>query len=133
MFDINFAELAVIGVVALVVVGPKKLPEVARTAGRWVGKARRMIAAAKADMDREFKTDELRKLLTEQQGEMAELRQIISETRSSLEADFHKASAGLEESAIAPASPALTEGAQPEPAAAPATTASPAPPHDRPS
>lgn len=131
MFDINFAELAVIGVVALVVVGPKKLPELARTAGRWVGKARRMIASARADMDREFKTDELRKLLTEQQGEMAELRQIITETRTGLEADFNKASAGLEDNAIAPTSPpALTEGAKPALAAADPATTTP-PPHDR--
>ena len=43
MFDIGFGEIALVGIVALLVVGPKKLPEIARTAGKWIGKTRRMI------------------------------------------------------------------------------------------
>lgn len=100
MFDISLAEIAVIGVVALVVIGPKKLPEVARFAGYWLGKVRRMIANAKADMNREFKTDDLRNLLTQQQGEMQELRKILDETRSSIEADVKDLGINLEARAI---------------------------------
>lgn len=100
MFDISLAEIAVIGVVALVIIGPKKLPEVARTVGYWLGKVRRMIANAKSDMNREFKTDDLRNLLTQQQGEMQELRKIIDETRSSIEIDVKDLGVNLEDKAI---------------------------------
>ncbi|RJQ47566.1 MAG: twin-arginine translocase subunit TatB [Gammaproteobacteria bacterium] len=90
MFDINFSELAVVGIVALLVIGPKRLPEVARTAGKWLGKARRMVERFRADMDREFKTDELRNLLTQQQEEMQELRKIVEETRGTLDDAGHQ-------------------------------------------
>ncbi len=105
MFDISLAEIAVIGVVALVIIGPKKLPEVARTVGYWLGKVRSMIANAKSDMNREFKTDDLRNLLTQQQGEMQELRKILDETRSSIEADVKDLGVNLGDKAI-PGDPA---------------------------
>jgi sec-independent protein translocase protein TatB len=90
MFDINFPELAVIAIVALLVIGPKRLPEVARTAGKWLGKAQRMVARFRADMDREFKTDELRNLLTQQQEELQELRKIVEETQGTLDDAGHQ-------------------------------------------
>ena len=62
MFDVGFWELAIIGVVALVIVGPERLPGLARTAGLWVGKARRMIADVKRDIDRELKASEMSEL-----------------------------------------------------------------------
>ncbi len=95
MFDISFWELAVIGVVALVVIGPEKLPGIARTAGVWLGKAQRMVASVKADINRELQTDELKKLLTEQKAEMQELRKVIDDSRTDLEADIKKVSADL--------------------------------------
>ncbi len=55
MFDIGFWELAVIGVVALIILGPERLPGAARTAGLWIGKARRMFADVKADIDKELR------------------------------------------------------------------------------
>ena len=61
MFDIGFWELAVIFVVALLVLGPDRLPAVARTGGRWASQARRTLAAFKADVERELAADELRK------------------------------------------------------------------------
>jgi sec-independent protein translocase protein TatB len=110
MFDISFWELAVIGVVALVVIGPEKLPGIARTAGVWVGKARRMIASAKADINRELQTDELKKLLTEQKEELQELRQIIGETRSDMESEIKQLTTDLDASATgtAPSAPIVT-------------------------
>ena len=62
MFDIGFWELAVIAVVALVVIGPERLPRAARTAGLWVGRARRMVAEVKSDIDREINAEELREI-----------------------------------------------------------------------
>lgn len=130
MFDISFVELALVGVVALLVIGPKKLPDVARTAGRWIGKIRRMIANAKADMDREFKTDELRKLLTQQQGEMQELRKILDETRSSLDTDVNQLGVNLADNAVPAESPGATGEVKPDSPALPADTAPQTLPHD---
>jgi len=59
MFDIGFWELALIGVVALVVVGPERLPALARTAGLWIGKARSMVADVKQDIQREIDRQDL--------------------------------------------------------------------------
>ncbi|MCK5354836.1 MAG: twin-arginine translocase subunit TatB [Methyloprofundus sp.] len=67
MFDIGFWELCLIGLVSLLVIGPEKLPKVARVAGFWVGKTRHMVAAVKEEIKEEFKEEELRQLLKEQQ------------------------------------------------------------------
>ncbi|WP_295429902.1 Sec-independent protein translocase protein TatB [uncultured Thiodictyon sp.] len=66
MFDIGFWELLVVGVVALVVIGPKDLPRVARLAGLWLGRARRTLATVKDEIDREFKAQELQDILNKQ-------------------------------------------------------------------
>lgn len=62
MFDIGFMELLVIGVVALVVIGPERLPKVARTAGQWMGKLNRYVSQVKQDIDRDMRLEELRKM-----------------------------------------------------------------------
>ena len=60
MFEIGFWEMIMVGVVALIVVGPERLPGLARTAGLWIGKGRRMFAEVKADVDRELHLEEIR-------------------------------------------------------------------------
>jgi sec-independent protein translocase protein TatB len=60
MFEVGFSELLMVGLVALVLIGPEKLPAVARLAGFWLGKSRRLVAAIKAEMQREFQAEELR-------------------------------------------------------------------------
>ena len=62
MFDIGFTELMLIGIVALVVIGPERLPKVARTAGQWMGKLNRYVSQVKQDIDRDMKLEELRKM-----------------------------------------------------------------------
>ena len=61
MFDIGFSELILIGVVALIVIGPERLPKVARTAGHLFGRLQRYVNSVKADISREMQLDELRK------------------------------------------------------------------------
>jgi len=66
MFDIGFWELALIGLVLLLVVGPERLPKVARTAGLWVGRGRHVLSAMKEEIDREIKAQELQEILDKQ-------------------------------------------------------------------
>lgn len=86
MFEMGFWELVVVAVVALIVVGPEKLPGVARTAGLWVGKARRMIADVKAEVDRELQLEELKQSFR-QQADMGGLKD-FSRQMKSLEQDI---------------------------------------------
>jgi sec-independent protein translocase protein TatB len=62
MFDIGFSELMVIGIVALIVIGPERLPKVARTLGHLLGRAQRYVNDVKSDINREMQLDELKKL-----------------------------------------------------------------------
>lgn len=62
MFDVSFGEILIIAVVALIVIGPEKLPKVARTLGLLAGRMQRYVATVKDDIERELKADELRKL-----------------------------------------------------------------------
>jgi sec-independent protein translocase protein TatB len=62
MFDIAFSELMIIGLVALIVIGPEKLPRVARTLGHLAGRLQRYVADVKSDINREIELDELRKM-----------------------------------------------------------------------
>jgi sec-independent protein translocase protein TatB len=66
MFDVGFWELALIGLVMLIVVGPERLPKIARTAGLWLGRGRRMLSAVKSEIDREIKAEELKEILNKQ-------------------------------------------------------------------
>lgn len=79
MFDVGFSELVLILVVALVVVGPERLPKLARTAGLYLGRARRMVAAVKADVQRELAAEDLKQTL-QKQVESVGLHDIVDET-----------------------------------------------------
>ena len=65
MFEVGFAELFLLGVIALLVVGPDKLPGLARTVGVWVGRAQRLVGQVRADIEREVRADELRRAAKE--------------------------------------------------------------------
>jgi sec-independent protein translocase protein TatB len=66
MFEVGFGELLMVGLVALLVIGPESLPKVARTAGLWVGRARRTFAAVKADIERELRAEEMKEFMRKQ-------------------------------------------------------------------
>lgn len=87
MFDLGFWELLVIGAIALLVIGPERLPEVARTMGRWVGKVQRFVASVKSDVDRELRTDELRKMMDSQKSELDRLKARLDTSASDLNQD----------------------------------------------
>ncbi len=86
MFDIGFWELTMIAVIALLVIGPDKLPDVARTAGKWVGRARRFVGDVKTDIDRELKQEELRKALAEDAG-LDEIKEIMNTDNFRIDTD----------------------------------------------
>lgn len=83
MFDVGFWELSIIMVVALLVIGPERLPGLARKAGLYLGKARRFVASVKNDINQELKAEELKRILKEQQ-DSAGLHEIIEETKQSI-------------------------------------------------
>ncbi|MGH8595010.1 MAG: Sec-independent protein translocase protein TatB [Gammaproteobacteria bacterium] len=78
MFDIGFWELMLVGVVALLVLGPERLPAAARTAGLWVSRARRALGSLRAEIEREVDLGELQRLEREAN---AGLRDLVDETR----------------------------------------------------
>ena len=86
MFDIGFWELTTIAVIALLVIGPDKLPGVARTAGKWVGRARRFVGDVKTDIDRELKQEELRKAIADDVG-LDEIKEIMNTDDFRIDAD----------------------------------------------
>ncbi len=100
MFDIGFSELIVIGVVALVVIGPERLPKVARTLGLLLGRAQRYVNDVKSDINREMQLDELKKL----QAQVADsardfetsVRQEFDSARSAIGTPLETAMAELE-------------------------------------
>ena len=76
---------------ALIVVGPERMPGLARTAGLWLGKARRMLAEVKAEVDRELQLDELKQSLR-QQGDLSGAKEITDQMKSlrdDIQAEFN--------------------------------------------
>jgi sec-independent protein translocase protein TatB len=88
MLDIGVSELAVIGVVSLIVLGPERLPKVARAAGHLLGRAQRYINDVKADISREMELDELRKMRQEIESAAQGVEQSIQTNLNSIEQDL---------------------------------------------
>ncbi len=87
MFDIGFSEIAVVGVVALVVLGPERLPKVARTAGHMFGRLQRYVATVKSDINREMDASELSKLKEEVTSAARSFEQTMQEQTSAFNAE----------------------------------------------
>ena len=128
MFDIGFSELIVIAIVALVVIGPERLPRVARTTGLLFGRLQRYVNDVKADIGREIQLDELKRLQSEMQASahsfersmnegIQSIEQSVQQTVDSAQAEVQTVAA---EMAVEPAVPAGTPVAEDSlPAAAP--------------
>ena len=80
MIDFGFDKLALIGAVALIVIGPEKLPKVARTVGHLFGKAQRYVADVKAEVNRSIELDELKKMKTEFEDAAREVEKSVSDS-----------------------------------------------------
>jgi sec-independent protein translocase protein TatB len=117
MFDIGFSELLVIGVVALIVIGPERLPRVARMIGHLMGRMQRYVSDVKADIDREIELEELRKMRDS-------VQQAASNIETSVQSELNKAETELNQAAKVATgeekkeAPALEASAQVTPAPA---------------
>ncbi|WPN98703.1 Sec-independent protein translocase protein TatB [Pseudomonas sp. MUP55] len=124
MFGISFSELLLVGLVALLVLGPERLPGAARTAGLWIGRLKRSFNAIKQEVEREIGADEIRRQLHNEHilSLEQEARKILSPVQEPAKPAEPVVENSIAPAAVAPAAPTPTEPA-PTPAASPA-------PHD---
>ena len=90
MIDFGFDKLALIGAVALIVIGPEKLPRVARTVGHLIGKAQRYVADVKAEVNRSIELDELKKMKTEFETAARDVEKSVSDELQQTRGEFDK-------------------------------------------
>jgi sec-independent protein translocase protein TatB len=96
MFDIGFSEMVIVAVVALVVLGPERLPRVARQAGQWMGKLQRYISDVKSDINRQMELEELRKLQSEVKEAASSLESSLKSTVAETKSSFDEMSAAIQ-------------------------------------
>ena len=113
MFDVGFQELTLIGVIALIVVGPERLPKMARTLGLWMGKIRYYVGQVKSDIEREVRAQELKEMLDKPAGGLDDLYKVAEETKGTLK----EATGALEEAKVAIESAPASISTPNEPAA----------------
>ena len=113
MFDVGFQELTLIGVIALIVVGPERLPKMARTLGLWMGKIRYYVGQVKSDIEREVRAQELKEMLDKPAGGLDDLYKVAEETKGTLK----EATGALEEAKAAIESAPASISTPNEPAA----------------
>jgi sec-independent protein translocase protein TatB len=97
MFDFGFSELLLIAVVALIVVGPERLPRVARTAGHLLGRLQRYVADVKSDISREMQLEDLKKLQQQVEQQARELESSVRGQVRSVESDLGKTASEITE------------------------------------
>jgi len=129
MFDIGFSEIVVIAVVALVVLGPEKLPKTARTLGHLFGRLQRYVNDVKNDIKREIDLDELRKLQQNVQSAAKEIETSMTSAAQGIETNVRAVEAELNAAGGAGVDP---PAAQPAAAPAPSTSAPASPAPDAP-
>lgn len=125
MFDIGFSEIVVIGVVALIVIGPERLPKVARTLGHMFGRLQRYVNEVKADINREMELDELRKLQSQVQSAAQDIERSVNQAAHEVQTGVRSVEAELNEAAAT--DPARTVGEAPTPTSQPPIASDPTP------
>ena len=106
MFDVGISELMVIAVVALVVIGPERLPKVARTAGLLLGRLQRYVSDVKADINREIQLDELKKLQQQVTDQVTSLEASLTHEMREVESSVNQAIEPLAADGTAASTPA---------------------------
>ena len=122
MFDIAFSEMLIIAVVALVVLGPEKLPKVARTAGLLLGRLQRYVNDVKSDISREMQLDELKKLQTQVEDSARSIERSVTTEFQSAETALNQTAQGVTETvalASAESAAAVSTAEIPAPVSAP--------------
>ena len=84
MFDVSLSELMIVGIVALIVIGPERLPRVARTMGHLLGRLQRYVGQVKSDINREMQLDDLKKFQAQMEGEANKIKSSFTEVRDEL-------------------------------------------------
>jgi sec-independent protein translocase protein TatB len=96
MIDLGISKLALIGAVALIVIGPEKLPKVARTVGTLIGKAQRYMADVKAEVNRAMEMDELTNMKESMESAANQAQQSFNDTTHAFEKDWTHATSGFD-------------------------------------
>jgi sec-independent protein translocase protein TatB len=124
MFDIGFSELIVIALVALIVIGPEKLPKVARTAGALLGRLQRYVSDVKSDIQREMQIEDLKRLQQQVEESARSLEVSVDKELREVETSLNKAAGALDpETPALPAAPEATRAPDAPPVPAPAADA----------
>jgi len=103
MFDVGFSEIFVIALVALIVIGPERLPKVARTLGHLFGRMQRYVNDVKADISREMELDELRKLQTTVEEAARSIENTVNKEINTTESELNSIAASVADTAPTPA------------------------------
>ena len=124
MFDIGFSEIVVIAVVALIVIGPERLPKVARTLGHLFGRMQRYVNDVKADISREMELDELRKLQATVQDAAHAIEQSVNKEITSTESELNSIAQTAAQAVQPAAEVSVVDAATPPAAETPPTAPS---------
>jgi sec-independent protein translocase protein TatB len=125
MFDVGISEIMVIAVVALIVLGPEKLPKTARTLGHLFGRLQRYVGEVKADINRELALEDLKKLQAEVNSAASDFQASMNASAKEVEDNIRSVEASLNASVAGEAAPVPGRGAAPEPEPAPVAAAVP--------
>jgi sec-independent protein translocase protein TatB len=118
MFDVGFSEIVMIAVVALIVIGPERLPKTARMLGHLFGRLQRYVNEVKADINREMELDELRKLQREVKGVASDFQQSMTSMATDVRSEMQSVQRQLTDVASGAESPSGEIGAASSSAAA---------------
>ena len=108
MIDLGISKMALIGAVALIVIGPEKLPRVARTVGTLLGKAQRYVADVKNEVNRSMELDELKKMKETMESAARDVQSSVQTTANDFEQSWNEATSSIEQAATAVDIPAMT-------------------------
>ena len=134
MFDIGFTEIVVIAVVALIVIGPQRLPKTARTLGHLFGRLQRYVNDVKSDISREMELEELRKLQQEMKSAASDLESSMTAAARDVETGMRGVEAQLNAGASETPAPAPVQASEfAAPSSSPSAEAHPPEPARQPS